>query len=449
MRTEIVLEQEGYPMLEAPPEEYLADPKLPEFWREARREALQAFARLPFPSHKDERWRFTDLKKLDLRPYRAAKSSDPETLLALRKQCEARGEGPARLVLAGEEVLYYRPGHAASQEEAVFLPLAEAARKYPDRVRPMFFREKTNLGGEKFAALAQVWCRNGVFLSVPDRACLAEPVEVEIFFPGEAAAIFPYILIEVGSCASAQVRIRLRGSAPVRSGFSCLLQDQFVHPGGELRTMVLQDWPLGIVSFQLGSTVVYRDGFAATLHVNLGGRYARLENRSKLTGPGARSHMLSLTVSQDEQEFDQRTFQEHAADHTTSDLLYKNALADRSRTIFAGMIDVDPLAQGTDAYQSNRNLLLSDQAEANTLPGLEIMANEVRCTHGATVGPLDPEELFYLQQRGLPLETAKRLLVRGFLEEVLLRFGDAGVTEEVLALVEEKLGGEAPGKSAG
>jgi Fe-S cluster assembly protein SufD len=131
--------------------------------------------------------------------------------------------------------------------------------------------------------------------------------------------------------------------------------------------------------------------------------------------------MLALTVAQGEQEFDQRTLQSHQAPNTGSNLLYKNALLDRARTIFSGLIIVDPGAQKTDAYQSNRNLLLSDEAESNALPGLEIQANDVRCTHGATSGHVDAEQMFYLESRGIAPLAARELLVFGFFEEVLAK----------------------------
>lgn len=439
MEPQPILPQGGYPVWEVPPESYLNDPEYPPFWVAARRQAYQEFLSLPFPSGKDERWRFTSLHKIGLERFFVVDKPEQEAALQLRKEYQARKDNRWKLVHWGEEPLWRWPEPGQSSQ-VVFCPLLEAAQKFPQLVQPFFFREKTRLGGEKFAALTRLWCRNGCFLYVGERTTLADPLEIEIFSPHSPRAIFPYILIVVERCASARVRIRLRGTEPEGGpAFCSLIQDQFVGSGGELRVSVLQDWPLGTVSLQMGSTVVDRDGRAITLHANLGASYARLENHSKLVGPGAQSLMLSATLARDGQEFDQRTFQEHVAGHTTSDLLYKNALADRSRTIFAGMIDVDPQAQATDAYQSNRNLLLSEEAEANTLPGLEIMANEVRCTHGATVGPLDPEELFYLRQRGIPLPLAKVLLVRGFLEEVLGRFGDGELTEEFLTLVEERL----------
>jgi Fe-S cluster assembly protein SufD len=148
--------------------------------------------------------------------------------------------------------------------------------------------------------------------------------------------------------------------------------------------------------------------------------------------------MLALTVAHGAQEFDQRTLQIHQAPNTSSNLLYKNALLDQAKTIFSGLIVVDPDAQKTDAYQSNRNLMLSDDAEANSLPGLEIQANDVRCSHGATSSRIDPEQEFYLQTRGIAKDAADELLTFGFFEEVLSKLGHEPLHDSLRDLVKAK-----------
>ena len=157
-----------------------------------------------------------------------------------------------------------------------------------------------------------------------------------------------------------------------------------------------------------------------------------------MIGSGSKSDMLALTISNDKQEFDQRTYQEHIAPNTNSDLLFKNALADDSRTIFSGMIEVDVEAQKTDAYQSNRNLLLSDTADSNSMPGLEINANDVRCTHGSTTSQIDEVEMFYMRSRGVPLSVARKLFTLGFFQDVLERINDKALETELLDLIDQK-----------
>ena len=148
--------------------------------------------------------------------------------------------------------------------------------------------------------------------------------------------------------------------------------------------------------------------------------------------------MLAVSVADGTQEFDQRTLQDHRKADTASDLLYKNSLDDQARTIFAGLIRVEPGSHRTDAYQKVRNLLLSDDAEANSMPGLEILADEVRCTHGATSGQLDDEELFYMLARGIPRRQAQRLMVFGFLNEVIERLGNEKIGDELRELMRRK-----------
>ena len=151
-----------------------------------------------------------------------------------------------------------------------------------------------------------------------------------------------------------------------------------------------------------------------------------------------RSDLLAVAVAKHEQEFDARTLQDHVSPHTASDLLYKNALDDRARTIFGGLIRVEPHAHFTDAYQKVRNLLLSDDAEANSMPGLEILADNVRCSHGATSGQINKDELFYLRTRGIPVPVAERLIVTGFLDEVVQRLDNPAISERLRRLIEEK-----------
>jgi Fe-S cluster assembly protein SufD len=201
-----------------------------------------------------------------------------------------------------------------------------------------------------------------------------------------------------------------------------------------------QCWSHEALSLQFNSTVVRRDARVQSLNVHLGGRQSRHESLSQLQAPGGFSEMLAITVASGAREYDQRTLQIHQAPNTKSDLLYKNALLDRSRTIFSGLIIVDPDAQKTDAYQSNRNLMLSDDAESNSLPGLEIQANDVRCTHGATSSRIDPEQEFYLKSRGIPAKAANELLIFGFFEEVLNRLESEELQSALRSLVRNRFG---------
>jgi Fe-S cluster assembly protein SufD len=190
----------------------------------------------------------------------------------------------------------------------------------------------------------------------------------------------------------------------------------------------------------MNTTTVDHDASAMSLNLHLGARYSRFESLSRLVGEGARSDLLAVAVATGDQEFDARTLQDHISPRTASDLLYKNALDDRARCTFGGLIRVEPHAHFTDAYQKVRNLLLSDDAEANSMPGLEILADNVRCTHGATSGQIEEDELFYLRTRGISVPMAQRLIVIGFLNEVIQRVDQESIAEYLRGLIEKKFG---------
>ena len=220
--------------------------------------------------------------------------------------------------------------------------------------------------------------------------------------------------------------------------FACGGNDLYAGHGAAVTYVAMQDWSRDTLSFQFNATVARRDAKVVSLNLHAGARQARHESFSQLSAPGAHSEMLALTVAHGTQEFDQRTLQIHQAPNTGSNLLYKNALLEQAKTIFSGLIVVDPDAQKTDAYQSNRNLMLSDEAEAHSLPGLEIQANDVRCTHGATSARIDREQEFYLEARGIKPAQAQELLVFGFFEEVLGKIENEALHDSLTEIIRQK-----------
>jgi Fe-S cluster assembly protein SufD len=208
----------------------------------------------------------------------------------------------------------------------------------------------------------------------------------------------------------------------------------------DVHYVTLQRLGANVRQLSIQRTTARRDANLDTLAVNLGGKVARVDLAASLEGTGARSDMLGLYFGQADQHFDHNTRQDHRVPHASSDLLYKGALDDRSKAVFRGLIRVWPKAQRTDAYQTNRNLLLSKHAQATSLPNLEIQADDVRCSHAATVGHLDDEELFYIMSRGVPRKDAERLVVFGFFGEVLDRLPMPDVVRELRSEIEAKIG---------
>ena len=412
---------------------------LPEWFQAARVQAWNRFESLEMPARTEQAWRFASLGKVKLADYAAPKPVSGDVADALIERSVGNEKVAGRMVFANDTLLDRRtqaPEPAA--QGVIFKPLEAAIKEHADLFRRHFMAQEAILGSAKFAALHRAHVRTGTFLYVPRNVEVALPLEVFHWLSGEGSSAFPHTLIIAEAGSKVTLVDYLESDRSEQTGFACAVNDLIVGPGARVTYLCAQNWGGKVVSFQINSTTVERDAAAVSLHLNLGATYARLESLSRLVGSGGRSDMLSATVTEGDQEFDQRTLQDHVEAHTTSDLLYKNSLSDTAKTIFAGLIRVQPNAQHTDAYQKVRNLMLSDDAEANSMPGLEILADEVRCTHGATSGHVDDEELFYLLARGIPRKAAQELIVHGFLNEVLERAQDPDATPKLAALLADK-----------
>ncbi len=412
---------------------------LPDWFRTARIDAWRDFQSHEMPARTEQAWRFASLGKIKLGSYEAPLPVQGDTADGLIGRSVGNEKIAGKMVFANDALLdrrLFAPELAA--QGVIWKPLEAAIAEHADLFRKYFMVQDAILGSQKFADLHRAYVRTGTFLYVPKSVEVALPLEVFHWLSGEAGSAFPHTLI-IAEAGSKVTLVDYFGSErPEQTGFACAVNDLIVGPGAKVTYLCAQNWGEKVVSFQINSTVVERDAAALSLHLNLGASYARLESLSRLVGAGGRSDMLSATVTEGTQEFDQRTLQDHVQPHTTSDLLYKNSLSDTAKTIFAGLIRVQPEAQHTDAYQKVRNLMLSDDAEANSMPGLEILADEVRCTHGATSGHVDDEELFYLLSRGIDRKAAQELIVHGFLNEVLERLPDKNATPKLGALLAEK-----------
>jgi Fe-S cluster assembly protein SufD len=404
---------------------------LPAWWLEAKKAAWNQFLALPLPSRTDETWRFSNLKGLNLDgftlPEDAAQqipnhSTFPQTaeLVFSNRQLVARSTVPADLAAKG----------------VIFAPLDEALRDHGDLVKQYFQKHPTNLGSEKFVSLNTALTASGGFLYVPASVEVVLPFVIQHTLTGANVATFPHTIVVLGPRAKATlVEFFISGGAATDRQLAAGVNDLHAAEGAQLTYVGAQHWSRETLAFQVNSIAAERDARVLALNLHLGGRQARHESHSRLLGPGAHSEMLALTVASGEREFDQRTLQTHVSPHTTSNLLYKNALLDSAKTIFSGLIIVEPDAQKTDAYQKNRNLLLSDDAEAHSLPGLEIQANDVKCSHGSTSARIDAEQEFYLQARGINPIEARRLLVSAFFEEVLNKLEDEALHAALTALI--------------
>jgi Fe-S cluster assembly protein SufD len=406
---------------------------------DAQQSAWETFQLLPLPARTEEAWRFSTIKALDLSRFSAALPVDDAAREELLGRSAGLDQSAGRMVFANDTLLSRDVYQDALQQKGVlWLPLDQALAQHGDLVRSRFMREEAILGGRKFAALHASQVRTGTFLYVPRGVEIEFPIEAFHWLQGNGGSCFPHTLIVAEPMSKVTVVDYFESADPVAPGFACGVNDLWLGDGAQVTYVCSQAWSAKTLSVQINSTVVGRDAAAKALTLNVGGRYARSESVSHLRAPGGRSDMLAVAIADDSQEIDQRTFQVHEAPNTASDLLYKNALDDQSRTIFSGLIRVSPGAHKTDAYQKVRNLLLSDDAEANSMPGLEIEADDVRCTHGATSGQIEEEELFYLRSRGIRLKEAQRLVVYGFLDEVIDRLGNPALTAKLGSLLHAK-----------
>jgi Fe-S cluster assembly protein SufD len=411
----------------------------PQWFVDAQNEARKEFANEPYPSRKDEYWRFSSVKNLDgvaaFSPPASAdgSASDLSDEALAKSETFAKGdvklalergfpEPAGRMVFVNDQLVSCELlDDSLSDRGVLFLPFEQALKLRPDLLQAHFMAQPARLGSKKFAALHKASVRAGTVLYLPPSLAVDAPFEVFHIVTGENLALFPHTLIIADKESEVTFLDHFVSTEGQAHGFACGVNDLVLRPGSKLNYISVQNWSRQFVSVQVNSTVAEERSSAVNLSLNFGGRYSRLESVSRLAGAGSRSDMLAVSIAGADQEFDQRTLQDHLQPDTTSDLLYKNALSNNARTIFSGLIKVERGAHRTDAYQKVRNLLLSDEAEANSMPGLEILADGVRCTHGATSGQVEPEELFYLQSRGIPDLKAKGLIVNGFLNEVVDR----------------------------
>ena len=409
---------------------------LPGWYRDLRAECWHQFLETPGPARTDESWRFASLKQVQFDTLRLADEvADPEPVV------ENSLDRGLRLVAARFVFVNNRLALGetfALPQGVICLPIGEALARHGDLVRGHFMQESARLGGAKFAALHGAATLSGLFIHVPKGVVVEDPIEVSHWAGGEGSVIFPHLLVVAESGASVSVVERHRSIREDEATLSIGMADLAPEDGGRIQYVCVQNLNDQSRQIQLNGTRVGRDAKALSCFVNLGGRWVRNESVSRLTGPGADSEMLSANLADGDQEYDQRTLQLHEAQHTKSDLLYKNALYDRSRTIFAGLIRVCPGAHFTDAYQKCRNLLGSDEAEANSMRGLEIDADQVKCSHGSTSGQISEEEIFYLKARGIPPRRARQMISQGFLAETVERLDGTELREAIGQRFEER-----------
>jgi Fe-S cluster assembly protein SufD len=410
----------------------------PSWLQEWRRAAFRAFESLPLPTTALEEWRYTDPKRLKWDRVRLA----PDASTAAVPQNEARWlrerTASGRVLQVGTHLVQVELHDALRAQGVILSDLMVAAEEHPELVRRYLGSALDERAG-KFAALNGAFWSAGVFLHVPRGVRIDAPIRVLRHLTDAGAAYFPRTLIVAEEGSHVGFVEELDSPDFDMPTFSCGAVEVIAGNGADVQYVALQRYGAHVHHLSTQRTIAGRDANLDTLVVNLGASVARVDLLASLQGPGSRSDMLGLYFGRGDQHFDHATRQDHMVPHATSDLLYKGALTDEAHAVFRGLIKVYPKAQRTDAYQTNRNLILSRRAEAVALPNLEIEADDVRCSHAATVGQLDEEELFYIMSRGISRETAEKLVVFGFFGEVLDRLPMPGVVEELRQAIETRI----------
>ena len=411
---------------------------------ERRRAAAATAASLAFPDRRSELWRRTDFGSLalgELDPFvpglRARGVDDLPPALVARLSGEVTRMG---LVVQRNRDVVLEQTHPLLERQGVILcSLERALREHPEKLEGRL-HSLVEVGQDKYTALHQAVRGGGAFVWVPDGVEAELPIRIVQWLDGPGIGSAPATVVVLGRGARATVIEELLSETADGVAFYDGGTEVFVGEDAKLVYAHLQDWGRNVFHYSNQRVRVERGGELQWVQTLLGGRMTKTNSYFRLAGAGAQAFVHGFIFGDHRQHFDLHTLQQHEAEHTTSDLLIKSALKDRARSVYQGLIQVAPGAQHTDAYQANRNLLLSPTARADSIPGLEILANDVRCTHGATIGTVDPDQMYYLMSRGLPEIGAQRLVVDGFFVPVLDRIPLEGVRDQLRGVIQAKIG---------
>jgi len=415
-----------------------------------RRQAWETYRKLPMPTRKSEEWRYTDLSGLKPESYApfAPEAACPEmarpdaamTLPAsVQAVLDSGLERSAIAVRVNGVLVHQELDPELEARGVVFAPLGEVVRTRPELLHERLFASSVAEMERKLWSLHIALLSGGTVLYVPAGVVVPHPVHAFHTLDEGGSLISTHSLVVAETNAEVICIEEFMSPDLELPALSLAGAEIFGGDGAGVRHLVLQRYGRGVKHFFMGHATSARDARLSSLSVSLGADLSRADITSHLVGAGGDSEMLALWLGDGDQHFDYHTLQEHAAPNAHSDLLYKGALCDSAESVFRGLIRVDPGAQLTDAYQTNRNLLLSKDARAIALPSLEIEADDVRCSHGASVGQVDAAQLFYLMSRGLSRPEAERLLVLGFLDEVLQRVSVKDVRERIRTSIEERI----------
>ncbi|MFZ5518188.1 MAG: Fe-S cluster assembly protein SufD [Candidatus Zhuqueibacterota bacterium] len=403
----------------------------PGWVKDARNAALTQFVNQPWPGIRDEEWRRTNISHINFQSYEilngykdAGKSEPVDELPGKSGLAEFRGH----------QCISAKIRKSLDDRGVIFTTLSDAMNRHAALVQRYLPAQKED---GKFESLNKSLWTHGAFLYVPAFAEISEPFLLSFHEAGAKSASFPNVMVILEKGARAELRTDI-SSEVGQEIFRNALVHLYVEDGAALKYFEFQNLNDASLNFSNNHARVARDGEIQSVVINTGSALSKTNFRCELQGPGANAHVNGIYFANHNQHFDLRTVQHHEAPQAASNLLYKGVVKDRAHTIYQGMIKVFPDAQQTDAYQSNKNLVLDDHARADSIPGLEIQANDVKCSHGSTTGRVNDDEIFYLMSRGISLDEARKMIISGFFEDVILKL-PADLQDAVREQLETKL----------
>jgi Fe-S cluster assembly protein SufD len=410
----------------------------PEWLVQRRVAAAEQLATIAWPTPSEEIWRYSRIDELDLDKYRPFVEDE----LGRAGDERAPGGGPwaaeagtraGMIVVRDGRVVHHEldPGLEAKGVRACGIATCE------DEVVRELLGSVSGPTADAYTTLHDAFLAGGAFINVPAGVVIEDPILVLHWCEGDGRASFPHTLVHLAEGAEATVLDRF--GSPTTDHLVDAVTELLVDDNAHLRYLSVQEhgprtWHLGFQRAQLG-----RDATVKSSAVALGGDYARLRSEARLDGQSGESDQLAVYFGDGEQMLDFRTLQDHNAPYTRSDLLFKGAVEDEARSVYSGLVRLRRPAQKANAFQTNRNLVLTEGARAESIPNLEIEANDVRCSHASTVGPIDEEQLYYLESRGIAPDEAERLIVLGFFDDVFDRLPVGALTKGLRRSVVDKL----------
>jgi len=413
----------------------------PEWVLAARLAAWETYEQLPMPKRTDEEWRRTDTRtlKLDvLRPF--VSENGASAPLGIEGLGSDGGANAGAVVQRDASIVDVTVSEELAAQGVIFCDLDTAVREHADLFRQYFMTEAVPVGFGKFEALHAAFWQGGIFLYVPKGVQVELPFRsfVQAVEPG--SALFTHTLVVLEEGAQAFVVDSYNSETQERQAFTSGVVELILRNDAKLRYVQVQDWGRHTWNIMTERAVLADDSILNSLHVTLGAKFSKSSIGSHLRGENSLAEMLGIFFADGDQFFDHHTWQLHESPHATSDLEFKGALKGTARSVYSGLIKVFEGAQKTDAYQQNRNLVLSRGARADSIPNLEIAANDVRCTHGATISQVEDEHLFYLQARGIERSEAQKLIVEGFFRPVIDRIPVAEIQDFLQEAIAHKVG---------